>query len=322
MGNNKSKSKRKGTNILVAGSSQSGKSTFFKQVQYIQFNSFSEEDKKDVFTILKSNIIVGFKEMIELPKYKFSSSDSIEYFKSKNPFDEFDNETMKHAKNVWSNKTIKKIWRNRHTISTLSILHLDYCMKHLDRIYKSTELIHEDVLLARKRTTGNNTISFIHKEVEFKFIDVGGQRSERRHWDQTVQNPNAIIFFASLIDWNLETPGGKLSKLEESLLIWEDVLANDNFSNAIFILILNKIDLLKEKIKRINFNETYPEFKGDSKNDRDVTDYIKDLFLEKAANKKETIQVHVTCALDTDQIKTVVSSIQAGILEKSIVAIL
>lgn len=322
MGGKNSKSGKKSViEVLVAGNAQSGKTTFFKQIQFIQHNTFSEEDKADVIQTLQSNLILGFKELLESTNKKFSKKDSslITYFKCKNPFDEFDDELVNNAKALWCNEVFKKIWSKRYNVRNLSITHLDYCMKHIDRLLKGGSYTNEDILLARKRTTGHNDISFNYKGKKFRFIDVGGQRSERRHWDQVIKCPRAVVFFTSLVEWNFTALSGGITKLEESLEIWKDVLNMEVFSNSIFILVLNKVDLLKSKIKKVNFKKSFPEFTGDTQSEKDISEYIKDLFLNKVDNdtQRKSIQTHVTCALDTGQIKNVVTIIQSALLERT-----
>jgi GTPase SAR1 family protein len=315
--------KSKVIQVLVAGAAQSGKSTFFKQLHLIHFNSFSEEQNSEVFKTLRSNTILGFKELLEasesMKRIKFSekAKDHVDFFKQKNPFDEFDDPTVKHAKALWDDKTFKKLWGARDTIATLSILHLDYCLEHVDRLSKDGSPSHDDVLLARKRTTGTNEITFEFKGKEFRFVDVGGQRSERRHWDQVIEKPAAVVFFVALSDWNLPTVGGKMTKMEESLQIWEEVITMEAFQASFFILMLNKVDVFKDKLKRIDFKESYPQYSGDAKNADEAATYLRGLFLSKfPADHSDSVQTHVTCALDTEQMKTVFGAMQTAMLER------
>ena len=86
--------------------------------------------------------------------------DALEYFRKKNPFDAFDEETRKSSDLLWADKGFQKLWAQRDTIPNFSIMHLDYLMTHIERVTKDEQPTTEDVLYARKRTTGTNEIEF------------------------------------------------------------------------------------------------------------------------------------------------------------------
>ncbi len=317
---NKSK-KNKTIDILVVGAAQSGKSTFFTQLQLIHVDAFADTQNEKTLTTLRSNIIRGIRELIEasddMKSIKFDRvvGPSVSFFREKNPLSTFDRETKGHAIRLWGNRTFQKIWGARDTISAFSIPHLDYCMENIDHITNDTEPTVRDILLARKRTTGTSEISFEFNNKNFRFVDVGGQRSERRHWNQIIDKPTAVIFFAALSDWNLLTVGNKkITKTQESIAIWEEVLNMSVFQGTFFILMLNKIDVFKEKITRVDLRVEYPEYTGDAEDARVAAAYIRELYLEKRPEGKNvSVQVHITCALNTKQMSSVFKLMQEGI---------
>lgn len=56
----------------------------------------------------------------------------------------------------------------------------------------------EDVLRARFQTVGVHRHSIGIKDFEYKFLDVGGERSERCKWHHHYSHVNHIIFVISL----------------------------------------------------------------------------------------------------------------------------
>jgi len=311
--------------MLVAGAAQSGKSTFFKQLQIIHLNGFPEEQKGEVIKTLRSNIILAFKELIEHydslekgPHISSSCKDAVEFFRKKNPFDVFDDESKNNARKLWEDKGFQKVWAMRDTIPNFSILHLDYLMTHLDRLSVEGAPSTEDMLYARKRTTGTNEIEFNFKGKDFRFVDVGGQKSERRHWDQIIDKPDAVVFFVALTDWNLPTVANpKVTKMMESMEIFKEILDFEAFKGTFWILMLNKIDLFKEKIQRVPLKATFPDYTGDEKNPDESSRFLRDKFLAlMPEERQDSVQSHVTCALDTEQMKTVFSALQTAVLER------
>ncbi len=55
----------------------------------------------------------------------------------------------------------------------------------------------QDILLARKPTKGIHEYDFEIKNVPFKMVDVGGQRSERRRWFECFDSVTSILFLVS-----------------------------------------------------------------------------------------------------------------------------
>jgi GTPase SAR1 family protein len=274
---------------------------------------------------LRSNIILGYKELTEHldtlkkpPKLASDAKDSLEYFRKKNPFDTFDDDTKKNSSTLWDDKGFQKLWAQRDTISNFSIMHLDYLMTHLDRLSKDEAPTTEDVLFARKRTTGTNEIEFNFKGKDFRFVDVGGQKSERRHWDQIIERPDAVVFFVALTDWNLPTVGNpEITKMQEAMDIFKEVMEFEAFLGTFWILMLNKVDLFREKILRVSLKETFPDYEGEEKDGDEAAKFIRDKFSAMVPQDRiDSLQSHVTCALDTEQMKTVFGAMQTAVLER------
>ena len=76
----------------------------------------------------------------------------------------------------------------------------------------------------------------------FRFIDMGGLKSERRKWIHSFQNADLVIFCIDVSEFDLITPG-HLNKLHESKLILESAMALFKFCS--FIIFLNKLDLFE-----------------------------------------------------------------------------
>ncbi|XP_010846900.1 PREDICTED: uncharacterized protein LOC104994895, partial [Bison bison bison] len=62
----------------------------------------------------------------------------------------------------------------------------------------------EDILRSRDMTTGIVENKFTFKELTFKMVDVGGQRSERKKWIHCFEGVTAIIFCVELSGYDLK----------------------------------------------------------------------------------------------------------------------
>ncbi|XDV53999.1 hypothetical protein PO909_022380 [Leuciscus waleckii] len=69
---------------------------------------------------------------------------------------------------------------------------------------RSNEYHLEDILRSRDMTTGIVENKFTFKELTFKMVDVGGQRSERKKWIHCFEGVTAIIFCVELSGYDLK----------------------------------------------------------------------------------------------------------------------
>lgn len=73
---------------------------------------------------------------------------------------------------------------------------------HLYRVFQDYLPSQQDILLARKPTKGIHEYDFEIKNVPFKMVDVGGQRSERRRWFECFDSVTSILFLVSSSEYD------------------------------------------------------------------------------------------------------------------------
>lgn len=110
-----------------------------------------------------------------------------------------------------------------------------------------------------------------------------------------------MVFFVALTDWNLPTVGNPdITKMQEAMDIFKEVMEFEAFIGTFWILMLNKVDLFREKILRVSLKETFPDYTGDEKNGDEAAKYIRDKFSAlMPPERMDSLQSHVTCALGT-----------------------
>lgn len=78
-----------------------------------------------------------------------------------------------------------------------------YFFNEIDRIFATNYIPTIDDALACKRfTVGIHEHSFNVDGMPVSMIDVGGRRKERIMWSKGMEGANAVIFIASLTDYN------------------------------------------------------------------------------------------------------------------------
>ena len=94
-------------------------------------------------------------------------------------------------------------------------------------------------------------------------VDVGGQRNERKKWIHCFEDVTAIIFFADSSAYNLTLfEDDRVNRLLEALTLFEEICNCKYFHATPLILFLNKSDLLKEKIKKVDIAEYFDDYDG------------------------------------------------------------
>lgn len=115
----------------------------------------------------------------------------------------------------------------------------------------------------------------IIQNVPFRFVDVGGQRTQRQKWHQCFSDVTAILFLASCSEFDeCLREDNKINRLEESCKVFETLINYKYLKDVEFILFLNKHDLLKEKIRKVNIRNYCSDFTGNPNSLPDVENYM------------------------------------------------
>lgn len=316
--------------VLLLGAGESGKSTIFKQMKIIHQNGYSEEERESYKEIIYGNILKAMKNLVQAT---FSFNIPIEQEENREragKINELEQEALLHVHKywtaeiaddiqcLWSDPGIQKVFEKRNEFQ------LDdsapYYFTHLDRIkqpdYKPTL---EDVVRSRVKTTGIVEMSFRLDDRSVTLIDVGGQRNERKKWIHCFEGVTAIIFVTSLSEYDQRCyEDDSTNRMHESLLLFDEICNSRWFMDTSIILFLNKMDLFKEKIKRTDLSQFFPEYEG-GRNFEAAANFIRSKFEEKNRNPRhKTIYAHFTCATDTQQLQQVFDAIKDIILNKTL----
>ena len=108
----------------------------------------------------------------------------------------------------------------------------------------------DDMLRARVRTRGTVEGEFNVGEQRLHVIDVGGQRNEREKWVKHFEDVRAVVFVASLAEYDLAAADDpSRNRLVEALGLFHWAANHPSFRRAAMVLVLNKRDVFEEKIR-------------------------------------------------------------------------
>ncbi|KAJ7232887.1 G protein alpha subunit CIG1 [Mycena rebaudengoi] len=140
-------------------------------------------------------------------------------------------------------------------------------------------------------------------ELRYKVIDASGQRSERKKWLYFFENVEAILFCASLSDYDqmlYEDESG--NHLQEALTKFDSICNSRWFVKTNIILCLN-IDTFAEKLEGSPLANYFPDYMGGN-NYGAACDYLLHRFesLNQSAATRQ-ICTHYISTKDTQQVK-------------------
>jgi len=338
---NKDKKVNKGHKLLLLGTGNSGKSTFFKQLHNIHGQGNTNEEFATKAKHIQDAVVVQMKNIL----HTFSTSEDTDEAKHDQSTMDLPSDLMQSGLRIlnmsperplsgvaddiatlWDHEVIKDAYTNRTHLGIADSA--PHFFDDLERIIQPEYLpTQEDVLLARVPTTGMRSQAFTIKGTTFNIYDVGGQRSERSKWIHQFDGVHGILFVASLscYDQNLFEEN-ELNAMSESLNLFNIVSNSRYFAAASLILFLNKSDLFRQKIKSKPLTMCFPEYEG--KNEyAEAAEYIELQFKAQSQRKQRggkdsgspvTIFSHLTCATDESTVQKLFDDVQHTVVSRAL----
>ncbi|XP_006869110.1 PREDICTED: guanine nucleotide-binding protein subunit alpha-15 [Chrysochloris asiatica] len=195
--------------LLLLGPGESGKSTFIKQMRIIHGAGYSEEERRGFRPLVYQNIFVSMQTLIEamdrlqIPFCRPESKHHASLVMKQDPYKvtTFEKRLALAIQWLWKDPGVHACYERRHEFHLLdSAL---YYLTHLERITEESYIpTAQDVLRSRMPTTGINEYCFSVQKTNLRIVDVGGQKSERKKWIHCFENVIALIYLASLSEYD------------------------------------------------------------------------------------------------------------------------
>ncbi|KAK2816792.1 hypothetical protein Q5P01_024983 [Channa striata] len=204
--------------ILLLGAGESGKSTFLKQMRIIHGRDFDQKAREEFRATIYSNAIKGIRvlvdarEKLHIPWGDPSNQrhgDTMMAFDTRSAMTEghgmVEPKVFQHylpsLHALWADQGIQNAYDRRREFQLGESV--KYFLDNLEKLGQSDYLpSQQDILLARKPTKGIHEYNFEIKNVPFKMVDVGGQRSERRRWFECFDSVTSILFLVSSSEYD------------------------------------------------------------------------------------------------------------------------
>jgi len=225
---------------------------------------------------------------------------------------------------LWEDTQVRTILRKRNVRpQEMSGFFLDDLERVTDRNYEPTS---DDVVRARLKTVGVSehifTIESRTDKPEWRVYDVGGSRSQRAAWIPFFDDVNAIFFIApiSAFDQCLDEDS-RVNRLEDSLLLWKQLVSSKLLRNVELILLLNKVDILGAKLRAgVQFSKFVTSYTGKNTTEG-VGRYLKMKFLgllKQHSPVTRQLHCHMTTATDTRTTSSMLTHVQDLLLRQNL----
>ncbi|EKM56244.1 uncharacterized protein PHACADRAFT_253262 [Phanerochaete carnosa HHB-10118-sp] len=232
---------------------------------------------------------------------------------------------------LWLDPVVRDIVRRRRVMSQLGDS-AEYFLTCISRIatrdYKPSD---NDVLRARIRTLGVQEYNLTFEVYdslddtrglarEWAIYDVGGSRTSRAAWLPYFSDINCILFLAPISAFDERLAEDKrINRLEDSFILWLSICKSELLKGAIFILFMNKCDLLESKINAGIQVSRYMTSYGSRPNDfASFSSYLKTKFKDvQSANspEKRAFYGYMTSVVDYEATAKTLASVRDGIIQ-------
>lgn len=194
------------------------------------------------------------------------------------------------------------------------------------------------MLQARLRTTGITETLFELGQMNFRMMDVGGQRSERKKWIHCFEGVQCLLFMVALSGYDqcLVEDQNAVSRIRisaseeasyltqtqnqmhEAMMLFESLVNGEWFKRKPIILFLNKIDLFRGKLEFSPVSKHFPDYNGSNSDFDAAARYFADRFRGINRIPDREIYIHYTNATDTTLLKATMESVQDMIIQKNL----
>jgi len=333
--------------LLLLGAGESGKSTIFKQMKILYGVGFNQEDLKAAVPVIYSNVISSMQSLIKATQdfgiedgVSAKTKDDMAFVMGLNPDeDTVEGKTGECIRDLWREPAIQAAYdmRSKFQLNDSAAYYFDKITAISAPGYVANM---DDLLKSRVRTSGIVEEAYKIGGVDFVMYDVGGQRNERKKWIHCFDDVTAVIFVASLSEYDqVLYEDNTVNRMEEAVTLFSDIANSRWFKSTAMILFLNKRDLFAQKIRRSDIRNdgsdgAAPRFldytggtcrcppeKGENCEcgaQEAAKTYILNLFKSKYTEPGKEIYHHITCATDTNNVSTVFNACKEIILKENI----
>ena len=316
--------------LVLLGASGSGKSTLAKQTKILFQDGYSEDDRKGFKGLIYNNIVQSMLSILDaMPTLE------IEFAEQERKADAESVRRDALSINAATNDkeivlpealtaALKRLWADagvQECVGQASKFQLydstKYYYQALDRLrdddYIPTE---QDVLRSKVQTCGVIKSAFKYRELDIALFDVGGARCERRKWSHCYDDVTAVAFCVAISAYDQKLDEDKeINRMQESLSLFEEICNAPWSRDAYIILLLNKIDLFRNKLETSPLTACFPDYPHENVYS-DATAYIQKQFENRNHQPEKKIHTYLTNFTDSDNVQFIIHFVSSVLGEE------
>eukprot|EP00042_Codosiga_hollandica_P033484 m.224539 g.224539 ORF g.224539 m.224539 type:complete len:356 (-) comp54198_c0_seq4:286-1353(-) len=255
--------------LLLLGAGESGKSTVVKQMRIIHGGGYSQDDLNGFKPLIFENVHKNTTILLEAAEewnYKLAPANEEHMDKvfgyDKSKIGMFQSEYLPSIALLFKDPAIQQALKRRNELQLN-----DSAEYYFDRLgaFQNPSYVPnvQDVLCSRVATTGISEFNFEMEGTNFRMLDVGGQRSERRKWIHCFEGITSITFIAAINGYDQVCfEDNATNRMFESLALWDQIVNYAIFEKVSMILFFNKMDLFEKKVHKSAIGEHFPAYPG------------------------------------------------------------
>lgn len=109
----------------------------------------------------------------------------------------------------------------------------------------------------------------------------------------------------------------------DTLELWREILQLSELAHKPIILMLNKVDIFKQKIQKKGIDCFWTDYKGPAGDWEPAADYIRNQFLQRVVSPKDQpVVVHFLCAVDTSHVEQIWTGLRDVLLKKAVMELM
>ncbi|KAI8899857.1 guanine nucleotide binding protein, alpha subunit [Globomyces pollinis-pini] len=303
--------------LLLLGSSDSGKSTFLKQLKILHGKGFTPEELQTGKENALYNVLDAIEKALESSSPEWISQfQQILQFKEQNSScTYFPDDIIQMIVKFYQNEELQKKVQDLPNIPQTTT----HFLEHISKIGQASYIMtNKDMLLLRTVTTCIQDMPFTTKDGPIHIIDVSGLKHHRKQWIPYFSNVLSIIFLVSLPSYNetmAEDPS--MNRLQDSLNLFDYIVNHPMLTKPSIIVFFNKKDVFEQIILKYPLKDRFPGYNGPLNSCGACYSFIKSMFVSVNKNKSKTIMTHLTCCTDTSAMKKISQDIFTTVLLKA-----
>ena len=126
-----------------------------------------------------------------------------------------------------------------------------------------------------------------------------------------------IVFVASMSEFDQKCyEDDSTSRIQESLLLFDEIVNSRYFIDTPVIFFLNKKDIFQKKIATKKLADFFPDYQGPAHDFDACSKYMLQKFTSRINDANREFYPYITCATDTDNVKNIFDTVKKIVIKK------